>query len=71
MYCDQNFIVCSKGSYWKYISIHPGQHETIIWANDNLVYWCIYASFVHDEFIKIFHEYLMWYHGPVLLTEIS
>ena len=40
---------CSSGSYWqKYVSIHndvaPNRRQSIIWTNDGLGWWRIYAS---------------------------
>ena len=55
MYFDSNFIeICSQGSKW-YSSIGsdnalaPNRQQAIIWSNDGLVYWCIYASLGLNE----------------------
>ena len=29
----------------------PHKGQGIIWTNDGLVYWCIYTSLSHSEFI--------------------
>ena len=43
--------ICSSGCNWQYGSIGsdnglaPNRRQAIIWINDGLGYWCIYASF--------------------------
>ena len=49
------FQVYSEGSNWQYISIGldnglaPNRRQAIIWTNDGLIYWCIYASLGLNE----------------------
>ena len=52
----QHFIeLCSLGCNWQYaligldIGLVPNRWQAIIWTNDGLVYWRIYASLGLNE----------------------
>ena len=68
MYFDWNFIeICSKGPfnnisvYWfRYKGLALVRRKKIIWTNDGVVYWCIYASLVLNDLTHKQLEFHTW-----------
>ena len=50
--------MCSLWCDWQYVIIGsdnglaPNRRQVIIWTDDGLVYWCIYASLGLNEFTQ-------------------
>ena len=64
MYFYSNFIVFSQGSNWHCGSIGldnglaENRQQAIIWTNDGLIYWHIYASLSLNE-LTLYMLYLL------------